>query len=294
MTSQESWTLGRLLTWTTDYLRQHGSDSPQLDAQLLLAHARQCRRIELFTAYTEEASADLRREFRELVRQRAEGVPVAYLTGSKEFYSLEFHVTRDVLIPRPETEFVVLALLDVLAGRDQHAPPPVIADVGTGSGILATCAARHVPGSVVWATDTSAAALAVAQRNCERHGVADRVHLLPGDLLSPLPADVRCDVVLSNPPYVSESEFASLARDVREHEPRAALVAGVTGTEVIARLLPEAAARLQPGGWLVIEISPMIEAAVHALLLGDGRFERVTTRPDLAGHSRVVQAAIRP
>ena len=115
MSSQEPWTLGRLLTWTTDYLRQHGSESPQLDAQLLLAHARRCRRIELFTSYAEEASAELRREFRELVRQRAEGTPVAYLTGTREFYSLEFLVTRDVLIPRPETEFLVLALVDLLA-----------------------------------------------------------------------------------------------------------------------------------------------------------------------------------
>ena len=145
---------------------------------------------------------------------------MAYLTGSREFYSLEFLVTRDVLIPRPETEFVVLAMLDLLAERGVDAGPPVLADVGTGSGILATCAARHVPGSVVWATDTSRAALAVAEQNCQRHGVADRVHLVQGDLLSPLPADIQLDLVLSNPPYVSESEFANLMRNVRDHEPR--------------------------------------------------------------------------
>jgi release factor glutamine methyltransferase len=294
MTSQEPWTLGRLLTWTTDYLRQHGSESAQLDAQLLLAHARHCRRIDLFTAYTEEASAELRGEFRELVRQRAEGVPVAYLTGSREFYSLEFLVTRDVLIPRPETEFVVLAMLDLLAEREATSEPPVLADVGTGSGILAVCAARHVPGAVVWATDISDAALAIAEQNCRRHNVSDRVHLVQGDLLAPLPVDVQLDLVLSNPPYVSESEYAELMRDVREQEPRDALVAGPTGTEVIARLIPAAVERLKPGGWLVVEISPMIDAAVRALLESDGRFERISTRPDLAGHARVVQAAIRP
>jgi release factor glutamine methyltransferase len=294
MTSQESWTLGRLLTWTTDYLRQHGSESAKLDAQLLLAHARHCRRIDLFTAYTEEASADLRREFRELVRQRAEGVPVAYLTGSREFYSLEFLVTRDVLIPRPETEFVVLATLDLLAERGAEAEPPVLADVGTGSGILATCAARHVPGAVVWAIDTSGAALAVAEQNCQRHGVADRVHLVQGDLLSPLPAGIQLDLVMSNPPYVSESEYANLMRDVREYEPRTALVAGPTGTEVIDRLIRAAAERLRPGGWLVVEISPMIESAVQMLLQNDGHYERISLRPDLAGHARVAQASIRP
>jgi release factor glutamine methyltransferase len=293
MPSDEPWTIGRLLTWTTDFLRQRGSDSPQLDAQLLLAHARHCRRIDLFTAYNELATETERRDFRELVRQRSEGTPVAYLTGTREFYSLEFHITRDVLVPRPETEFVVLALLDLVKAHFAQAPSLSIADVGTGSGILATCAARHVPQSRVWATDISPRALAVARENCQRHGVADRVELYEGDLLATVPPEVRFDFVLSNPPYVSEPEYACLGRDVRDFEPRQALVAGPTGVEVIERLVPAAADRLQPGGWLLLEISPMIERAVHEVITRDGRYATALTSPDLAGHARVVQAVIR-
>jgi release factor glutamine methyltransferase len=294
MSCDERWTIGRLLNWTADFLRQRGSESPQLDAQLLLAHARKCRRIDLFTSYSEIASEQVRSDFRELVRQRSEGTPVAYLTGTREFYSLAFHVTRDVLIPRPETEFVVLALLDLIKAHYAQAPSLAIADVGTGSGILATCAARHVPQSRVWATDISPRALAVARENCHRHAVAERVQLCEGDLLAPIAEDVRFDFVLSNPPYVSEQEYADLPRDVRDYEPREALVAGPTGVEVIERLVPQAAQHLQPGGWLLLEISPMIEHAVLRVITRDGRYEAPRTIPDLTGHPRVVQAATRP
>ncbi|MHB0955798.1 MAG: peptide chain release factor N(5)-glutamine methyltransferase [Pirellulaceae bacterium] len=293
MSSQEPWTIGRLLNWTADFLRQRGSESPQLDAQLLLAHARRCRRIDLFTSYGEVASDELRSEFRDLIRRRSEGTPVAYLTGTREFFSLEFHVTRDVLIPRPETEFVVLALLDLIKAHFPAGSSPAIVDVGTGSGILAICAARQVPGAQVWATDLSEAALAVARQNCERHGIAERVHLLAGDLLAPLPPEPPFDFVLSNPPYVSEPEYAALPRDVKDHEPRGALVGGPTGVEVIERLVPEAAVRLRPGGWLVLEISPQIESAVHQIIARDGHFEGAQTISDLAGLARVVQAVIR-
>jgi release factor glutamine methyltransferase len=293
MPSDEPWTLGRLLSWTSEFLRQHGSESPQLDAQLLLAHARQCRRIELFTSYHEVAPDEVRSHFRELVRQRAAGTPVAYLTGTREFYSLEFHVTPDVLIPRPETEFVILALLDLVKARPDPAEPLAIADVGTGSGILATCVARHVPQSRVWATDISPAALEVARENCLRHAVADRVQLCAGDLLTAIAPDVQFDYVLSNPPYVSEREYASLPRDIRDYEPRQALLAGPTGVEVIQRLVPQAAAHLRPGGWLLLEVSPMIERAVHQLIAQDGRYDTSSTMPDLAGHPRVVRAVTR-
>jgi len=293
MASDEPWTIGRLLNWTTEYLRQHGAESPQLDAQLLLAHARRCRRIELFTSYHEVAEDGVRERFRDLVRQRAAGRPVAYLTGTREFYSLEFQVTPDVLIPRPETEFVVLALLDLVTSRRDPSIPLAIADVGTGSGILAVCAARRLPQARVWAIDNSPQALAVARENGRRHDVADRVEFCTSDLLTALDPDLKFDFVLSNPPYVSEAEYARLPRDVHDYEPRSALVAGPTGVEVIARLVPQAAARLRSGGWLVMEVSPMIEPAVRELIARDERYEACSTIPDLAGHPRVVRAAIR-
>lgn len=290
--SDQPWTLGRLLKWTTQYLKQHGSDTPQLDAQLLLAHARQCQRIELFTSYDEEASESLRTEFRELVRKRAAGSPVAYLTGHREFYSLDFQVTPAVLIPRPETEFLVIAVLDLIKQLPAVDGPLLMADVGTGSGILACCLARQVAAAEIWGTDISDAALEVASRNCATHAVSDRVHLRQGDLLDPIESEIWFDFIISNPPYITTAEYAELARDVRDYEPRTALLAGDRGTEIIERLIPQAASRLKPGGSLLMEISPMLEQAVRDLLVQEGRFSIPTTTCDLAGHARVIQAAI--
>lgn len=290
--AEQPWTIGRLLTWTTNFLRERGSDSASLDAQLLLAHARNCGRIDLFTAYDELASDSLRAEFRELVRRRAAGAPVAYLVGHREFYSLDFEVNPSVLIPRPETEFLVVAVTDLVKRTSDVNASLTIADVGTGSGIVAACLAKHLPHSTVWATDTSQDALEVAQRNCASHNVLERVELRCGDLLDPVPPDTWFDFVVSNPPYVSEAEYAQLETDVREYEPRDALVAGPQGTEVIGRLIPQAAQRLKPGGWLLMEISPMIEQKVRRRLEEDLRFAEPSLVHDLAGHARVVQAAI--
>jgi release factor glutamine methyltransferase len=284
----ETWTVLRLLTWTTDYLKTHGSDSPRLDAEVLLAHARACERITLYTAFDEIVTDDVRAVFRELVKRRSQGTPVAYLVGKREFYSLSFRVTPDVLIPRPETEFVVVAALDALKGLPIS--EPLVADVGTGSGAIAVAVAKHAPACRVTAIDLSPVAIAIAQENAARHQVADRIEFVAGDLLTPLPPEQKFAVIASNPPYVSEIEFAALAPSVRNHEPRQALVAGPAGTEIIERLIPQAAERLLPGGWLILEISPMIAARVTELLAADGRFEPPATIKDLAGLARVVKA----
>src|SRR5215213_3710659 len=173
--ADEPWTVGRLLKWTVDYLAKHGAENPRLDAEVLLAHARNCRRIDLYTAFGEVANEETRTAFRELVKRRAAGMPVAYLVGHREFYSLDFEVNPDVLIPRPETESLVVALLDSVKQRATAGTTVTIADVGTGSGILAICAAKFVPTAQVTAIDISPAALAVAKRNAERHKVADRI-----------------------------------------------------------------------------------------------------------------------
>jgi release factor glutamine methyltransferase len=288
----ESWTIGRLLKWTTDYLKQRGAESARLDAEVLLAHARGCERIQLYTSFEDEADEALRTQFRELVKRRAEGTPVAYLVGKREFYSLSFEVTPDVLIPRPETEHLVVELLD--RAKELGAETPLeIADVGTGSGILAICAAKNLPHAKITAVDLSPAALEVARRNAAKHGVADRIEFIESDLFAKLAADRRFHFIVSNPPYVSESEFSALAPDVRDHEPRLALVAGPTGTSVIERLIPAAAERLHPGGRLMIELSPMIEPAVRQLIEKDGRFLPPTTIKDLAQHARIVSASLK-
>lgn len=289
MTESDEWTVGRLLTFTTDYLKQHGSDSPRLDAEVLLAVARGCKRIELYTAFDQVADEATRTAFRELVHRRAQGAPVAYLVGKREFYSLPFRVTPDVLIPRPETELLVVRLID-LARENFTAAGPRIADVGTGSGIVAVSAAKHLPQARITAIDSSSAALAVARQNAADHGVADRIEFVLSDLFAALDPQQRFQIVASNPPYVAEGEFDKLPPTVRNYEPRAALVAGPRGTEVIERLLPQAAQRLEPGGWLLLEVSPMIEPAVRDIVGKHKDFELAPTIKDPAGHLRIVQA----
>jgi release factor glutamine methyltransferase len=286
----EAWTIGRLLVWTADYLKRQGSESPRLDAELLLAHSLTCQRIELYTQYDVVVDEPTRARFRDLVKQRAEGMPVAYLLGRREFYSLNFHVSPDVLIPRPETEFAVIAVLDRLKERAGDATPARIVDVGTGSGAIAVTVAKHAPQAEVTAIDISPTALAIAQRNAEENQVAERIRFVAGDLLADLPGQEQFDIVVSNPPYVSESEFAELSPEVARYEPRQALVAGEQGTEVIARLIPQAAERLVAGGWLMMEISPMIAEAVVQLLAADDRFEPAAVMKDLAGRQRIIQA----
>jgi release factor glutamine methyltransferase len=289
MASVEPWTIGRLLTWTTDYLKQHGSSSARLEAELLLASVCQCERIELYTRFGEETTETVRQQFRALVRERAAGHPVAYLLGRREFYSLSFRVTPAVLIPRPETEFAVVAVLDRLKTWLPAADSVAVCDVGTGSGCIAITIARHAPRAQLTAIDVSPAALAVAEENATTHGVRDRVAFLESNLLAAIPSEQKFAVIVSNPPYVSEAEFATLAADVRNYEPQLALVGGATGVEVIAQLVPQAAAHLEPGGWLVLEISPMLVAAVEQLLKHDGRWETPLVTKDLAGHPRIVQ-----
>ena len=289
MSQTDEWTIGRLLTWTTDYFREHGCDSPRLDAEVLLAEARNCGRIELYTAFDEEADHYVRTAFRELVRRRSEGTPVAYLVGRREFYSLSFRVTPEVLIPRPETEYLVMGLLDLVKEGYPDGSVDVV-DVGTGSGCVAVSVANHLGNARLTAVDISPAALKIAQENIEAHDFANRIDVVEGDLLAVFPAKPLFDFVVSNPPYVSEPEFEQLASEVAEHEPRVALVGGETGAEIIARLIPQAAERLRPGGWLLMEISPMIEDRVIELLAADGRFAPAETINDQAGLARIIKA----
>jgi release factor glutamine methyltransferase len=283
-TSGDEWTVGRLLGWTADWLAARGSESPRLDAEVLLAHVRGCQRIELYTAFGTPVDEPQRGRFRELVKRRGDGEPVAYLVGSREFFSLPFRVNADVLVPRPETEGLVVRVLDLCRGL----AAPRIADVGTGSGAIAVTLARHLPQASLVATDISPGALEVARDNAARHGVADRVSFVHCDLLDDPQGVGPWDVIVSNPPYVREDEFAALPRDVRQHEPRTALVSGPTGVEVIARLAAVAAERLAAGGWLVVEVGPA--AAAEAAIAAQAGLTPGPTLSDLAGLPRIVQA----
>lgn len=288
-TTADPWTIGRLLTWTTDFLRGKGVDSPRLDAEVLLAHARGCQRIELYTAFDEEPAETVRKAFRELVSRRATGTPVAYLVGQREFFSLSFDVTTDVLIPRPETEQLVVRALDL--AKTMNLPEPLkIADVGAGSGVIAVCVAKHLKNCRVTAIDISKPALAVARRNAEKHGVAEQINFVEGDLLATLPTTEQFSLVLSNPPYVASTEMAGLAADVRDHEPRLALDGGEHGTQVIERLIAETPKHLLPGGWLLLEVGSPNADRVEAFISQNSDLELHETLKDIAGLPRVVQA----
>jgi release factor glutamine methyltransferase len=290
-TGGDAWTVGRLLAWTTEWLTTRGCDSPRLEAEVLLAHARGCRRIELYTAFDTPVEEAQRSRFRGLVKRRGEGEPVAYLVGEKEFFSLPFRVSPAVLVPRPETEGLVVRALDLareMAGRGTAAPR--IIDVGTGSGAIAITLAKRLPEARIMATDISSAALAVARDNAARLGVSDRVTFVEGDVLDDPAAAGPWDIIVSNPPYVREDEFAALPRDVRDYEPRGALVAGPTGVEVIARLVEAAAKRLAPQGWLLIETGPAVAQASEAVIAATPGLASRPTLPDAAGRPRILQA----
>ena len=285
----DEWTIGRLLGWTADYLKQHGSENARLEAEVLLAHARGCKRIELYTSFEDLAGDQLRSTFRELVKRRAEGEPVAYLVGHREFYSLDFRVTPDVLIPRPETELLVLALLDLYKAGEPRDQPVTVADVGTGSGIIGVTVARHLLKARVTAIDISPAALEVARDNAARLGVTERVTFVESDLLAAVAEPAQFDFIASNPPYISTAEMSQLAPEVRQ-EPELALAAGSSGMDVIVRLIPQAAERLVSQGFLLLEISPMLQQQVEAVIKADARLMHQRTLNDLAGLPRVVVA----
>jgi len=265
-----------------------GTDNPRLDTEVLLAHARGCQRIELYTRFDEVADDEVRTAFRELVRRRAAGTPVAYLVGHREFYSLSFQVTPDVLIPRPETEFLVLTLLDLVKQSKIAGRPVDVADIGTGSGAIAVCAAKHIKDCRVTAIDLSAPSLDIARRNAATHGVSGKIEFVESDLLSGFTPEPSFDFIVSNPPYVMEQEYENLPPDVRDFEPRLALVAGPKGTETIKRLLDQSADRLRETGWLLFEISPMLVDAVCELIEKSNCFVSPSVTKDLAGLARVV------
>ena len=291
--SNDGWTIGRVLQWTTAYLQRRGSDSPRLDAEILLAHARRCRRIELYTQYNVPLTASERQTMRGLVERRAASEPVAYLVGHREFFSLDFRVTPEVLIPRPETETLVVELLELCRPLVEVR----ILDVGTGSGCIAVAVAVNKPGARLVATDLSGAAVELARANAERHAVADRIEFLQGDLFEPLQesgrseaAGGRFDFIVSNPPYIADSEWETLQPDVRLHEPRLALVAGSDGLDVIRRLIAEAPQFLLPGGRLLFEIDPAQADPVCTLLEAAGDYDEVRIVNDVSRQPRVALA----
>ena len=257
-----------------------------LDADLLARHALGgWERGRLLAAMRDAVPAGFDEAFERLVQRREEREPAAYITGHREFWNIEIEVAPGVLVPRPESEFIVEAVI----GRVPDGTGPLrIADVGTGSGCLAVALARGLPAARVTAIDISPVALAVAARNATAHDVAARVSLVRGDLLDA--HDGPFDVIVSNPPYVPSGDVPTLQREVRDFEPVGALDGGPDGLDIIRRLVPEAASRLVDGGWLVFEFGFGQADVVRSIIAADPRLELVTIREDLAGIPRVAVA----
>jgi release factor glutamine methyltransferase len=259
-----------------------------IDADVLARHALGgWERGQLLAGLRDASPPGFAEGFEPLVRRREQREPTGYLTGHREFWNIDIEVGPGVLIPRPETELIVEEVLARVTSRAEG-PRLRIADVGTGSGCLAVALARWLPGAHIVATDVSDAALRVARRNAARHEVRDRVLVLQGNLLQG--TDGLFDVIVSNPPYVPAGDLASLQPEIREFEPVGALDGGPDGLDVIRRLVPEAATRLVPGGWLMFEFGFGQSEGVRAIIANEPRLDLVDVRADLAGIPRVAVA----
>ena len=286
-------TLKQALNWATSQLAANQVPSPRMNSELLLMFVLSCDRAYVYAYPERELTAEECGRYEAALAERERGVPAQYITGHQEFWGMDLIVTPAVLIPRPETEHVVQTVLELagmeLAGR-QDFPPHTdslrIADVGTGSGCIALALAKELPQAEIYATDISAAALEIARANAARHQLESRVNFQEADLLSGY-REKSLDFVVSNPPYVGESEEDQVQLEVRKFEPRNAVFGGHTGTEVIERLIPQAYAALKPDGWLIMEISGTIDGEVKKLLLD---WKDVVIKADLQSIPRVVRA----
>ena len=270
-----------LLSWAIAALKEEGIESPQLDAEILLAHSLGLSRSGLRAQLDLKPDPAVEKTFKSLVARRLQHEPVAYITGHKEFYGLDMYVDRRVLIPRPETETLVEVALTI--ARQKDISP--LAEVGVGSGAIAVALAVNLPRASVFAIDASADALEAAKANCQRHDVLDRVHLLLGDLLQPLPEPVG--LIVANLPYVSHEELESLPRDITEYEPLCAIDGGKDGIQHIGRLLAQAESNLEPPGIICLEIGATQASAVNELVRNEFPAATVGLVRDLAGLDRV-------
>jgi len=288
--SRAQWTIGHLLRWTRDYLDRHGVDEPRLAAEVLLSRAAGYARIELYTHFDQELDEARLNRFRDWVGRAAKHEPIAYLVEEKEFFSLPFRVTPEVLIPRPETELLVECVLDHCT-KISLAEPRLL-DLGTGSGCIAVALLAQCAGAVAVATDVSSAALEVARCNAERNGVSDRLTLVEADRLA-LPnsvvPDEGFDVLVSNPPYVAADGMDQLETSVRRHEPRIALTDGQDGLTFYRSIATDGAALLSARGVVLVEVGDGQAAVVVETVDRPGELvHRGTWKDRVVGQPRVL------
>jgi release factor glutamine methyltransferase len=271
---------------TTPYFEKQGVESPRLTIELLLAHLLKKRRLDLYLEFERELDATTLEKLREMVRRRAAGEPVQYITGEAEFCGLKFVVDKRVLIPRPETELLVET---VTAGVRSQKSGVRIIDLCTGSGCIAVTLAKKIEAAEIYATDVSAEALAVAEENAKRHNVEKKIRFFRGDLLESLPVSLSVDAIVSNPPYIASGDLARLPKEVREFEPVHALSAGEDGLNFYRRIVGSARRFLLPTGFLCLELGDGQCAAVSRLCAENGWTVDQVVK-DLQGKERVLVA----
>lgn len=288
--SGKNWKIKDLLLVAADYLRRKGIENPRLTSEVLLAHALQFERIGLYLDFDKPLTKKEVSDFRVLIQRRIKHEPLQYITGKQEFWSLDFEVNGKVLIPRPETEVLLeqaIAQAKAAPGLSGHFHR--VLDMCTGSGIIAVVAAREMADARVWATDISEDALAVAIRNAEAHKVSEKIEFLQSDLWVSL-GNLRFDLILSNPPYVSSSEYPDLPPEVRDYEPKIALDGKDEGLHIIKDILKSAPHFLDTGGWLMMEMSPEQTGTVMTMMDQMKAYTSIKRVKDYSRSHRVVVA----
>jgi len=293
-TPKGSWTILETLRWTAAYFQDKGVSEPRASGEVLLAHSLNLSRLDLYLRYDQPLTPEELARFKALVVRRRAGEPVAYLTGHKEFWSLDFKVTPGVLIPRPETETLVAAVLEIFPPKPEDQRPktdiPWGLELGVGSGAVIISLARELPQMRWVGIDISGAALAVARENTRNHGVAERIHFLRADLLAPLTPKPWFALVAANLPYVPRPVWEQLPKDIKEFEPQEALLGGEDGLDLIRPLVREAQRHLLPRGWLALEVGDGMAPQVAELLQETGAFGQMEKIPDYQGVPRVIRA----
>ena len=280
-----------LLDWSTNTLKDHEIENPRLNAELLLARSLNLSTEGLYAHLHDQVKEREQRELEKLIQRKISGEPLQYILGHQEFWSIDFKVDRRVLIPRPETEFLVEQSLSILSGTSFKRILSVL-EIGTGSGAIAIALAKEMKNIFLVATDISKDALEIAMENAKSEGVQSQIEFVNGDLFGPFrPSRERkfFDLILSNPPYIIRTEIGSLAKEVRDYEPIVALDGGEDGLEFYRRLISQAPFYLREGGWLLLEIGQGQRLLVFELIEGGGNFLKPDCIPDLSGIERVVK-----
>jgi len=285
-------TILEVLNWSTNYLKDHQIENPRLNAELLLAHALNLSREGLYMRLHDGIEERDKEVLEKLMQRRISGEPLQYILEHQEFWSIDFKVDPRVLIPRPETELLVEQSLSILS-ESSHRRIPSVLEIGTGSGAIAIALAKELKNIFVVATDISMDALALARENARSARVQNQINFVKGDLFDPFrPPDGRApfDLILSNPPYITRRKINTLAREVKDHEPRIALDGGEDGLAFYRRIIPKAHVYLGEGGWLLVEVALGQSGIVSAMIEEGGNFLKAESIPDLSGIGRVVKA----